>query len=64
MNPDVDYRWVIRCSKCKWQELTTGISVDITHLKEIKKGCPTCGGARKFHCPKCGQVAKMLKLRK
>lgn len=54
--------FVIRCSNCGWKELSTGLSVDLQHLTEVKKSCAHCSG-RRFKCPKCGQQAKMIRIK-
>lgn len=51
--------FIIKCLRCAWSETSTGISADLKHLNEVKTGCPTCGSARRFKCPRCGQIAKM-----
>lgn len=52
-------KFLIRCPNCRWCETTTGISKELQHLHEYKNSCPSCGKARKFRCPKCGQQAVM-----
>jgi len=42
-------------------ELSTGLSSDLTHLAEVKK-CAHCG-PRAFKCPRCGNQAKMIRIR-
>lgn len=51
--------FIIKCNFCKWIEHNSGLSKDLTHLKEIKNDCSICGKPRKFRCPKCHQIAKM-----
>jgi hypothetical protein len=55
----MEKKFLIRCRNCKWYEFSTGLSSDLEHLHEIKKGCVNCGGPRKFRCPKCGMSALM-----
>jgi hypothetical protein len=54
--------FLIKCSFCKWFEETNGFSKNLSHLIEIKNNCSTCGKPRKFRCPKCKHVAKMIKI--
>lgn len=51
----------IKCDFCKWFQETTGFSKDLSHLIEIKNNCPNCGKPRKFRCPKCKRIAKMIR---
>jgi phage/plasmid primase-like uncharacterized protein len=53
----------LRCEKCRWSEFSSGLTKDLAHLHEIKK-CATCGGKRKFRCPKCGGTMDMKRLPK
>lgn len=55
--------FMIRCHNCRWAETSTGISADLQHLKEIPSDCKDCGKPREFKCPKCGQTAKMLRIK-
>lgn len=59
----VEKNFIIKCNRCQWGETSTGISHDMKHLHEVKRACPTCGGARKFKCPKCGQIALMRRIK-
>jgi hypothetical protein len=54
--------FIIKCSKCRWYVVTTGLSEDLKHLKEVE-GCSNCGKPRVFKCPECGQNSKMMRLR-
>jgi len=51
----------LRCLRCRYSEMSTGLSTDLKHLFEIKK-CATCGGPRKFRCPRCGSIATMKRV--
>lgn len=55
--------FIIRCLKCRWAEITTGISSDLTHLHEVKHNCANCGKPREFRCPTCGRNAKMMRIK-
>lgn len=53
----------IRCSRCNWSRLTSGVKDDLTDLHEVKSNCASCGKIRKFVCPKCkGKTAKMYRI--
>lgn len=53
---------MIRCLKCRWAQLTTGLPDDLKDLNEIKT-CTKCGKQREFRCPRCGRNAKMTRIR-
>ena len=55
--------FMIRCSRCRWAETSTGITADLQHLKEIPNDCENCGKNRKFKCPNCSSVAQMLRIK-
>ncbi len=55
--------FIIRCPKCCWSRVSSGLSVDLTDINEIKPNCKTCGKWRKFQCPKCGTHAMMKRIR-
>lgn len=59
----MDKNFILRCIKCRWARMSTGVSADLADLREIK-GCANCGGSRKFKCPKCGQIVKLLRVKK
>ena len=54
--------FVLRCVKCRWARMSTGLSIDLKDLKETT-GCINCGKPRQFRCPKCGQTAKLTRIR-
>lgn len=58
----MDKNFIIRCPKCRWARMSTGLSEDLKDLREIKT-CSNCGGARKFRCPQCGQIAKQTRIK-
>jgi hypothetical protein len=53
--------FLLKCNKCGWWRKSTGLSEDLKDLAEIKF-CHNCGGARKFKCPKCAQMVKMIRV--
>ena len=52
--------FLLKC-KCKWWKKTTGTTEDLKGLVEHKP-CANCHGARKFKCPKCGTIVKMMRV--
>ena len=59
----VPKNFVIRCLRCRWARITSGVAADITDLNEVNPGCTTCGKWRKFKCPKCGMGCPMKRLK-
>jgi hypothetical protein len=58
----VEKNFVIRCAKCRWARMSSGVSSDLADLNEIKSNCKNCGKWRKFKCPKCGVNATMKRI--
>ena len=59
----MEQNFIIRCHKCRWARLSTGLTDDLKDLAEIKK-CETCGFTRTFKCPKGGLPAKMTRIKR
>ncbi len=59
----MEKNYIIRCPRCRWAEMTTGISADLKHLHEIANNCKNCGKPRSFRCMRCGGNAKMFKVK-
>lgn len=55
--------FLLTCKKCKWWRKCSGISEELKDLVEIKN-CINCGGPRKFKCPKCSTLIKMMRYSK
>lgn len=55
------YKFILKCS-CKWLKTCDGKNEDLSSLKEVKKGCQSCGKPRTFLCPNCGKIVKMIKV--
>lgn len=62
-NSGAPKNFIIRCPRCRWARLSSGVAVDIKDLVEVNPGCKTCGKWRKFRCPKCGMPSTMRRLR-
>ncbi len=59
----VPKNFIIRCLKCRWARISSGVAADMTDLHEVTRSCPTCGKWRRFKCPKCGQEAVMKRVK-
>lgn len=62
-NTGAPKNFVIRCGRCRWARLSSGLKADLVGINEVKSNCASCGKARKFQCPKCGQHAMMKRIR-
>ena len=62
-NSGVPKNFIIRCPRCRWARITSGIAQDMEDLNEVDKNCINCGKWRKFKCPKCGMPSQMRRLR-
>jgi predicted RNA-binding Zn-ribbon protein involved in translation (DUF1610 family) len=60
---EIPKNFIIRCHKCRWARMSSGISSDLIDLHEIKT-CDKCGKPREFKCPNCGLTAKMLRIKR
>ena len=59
----VPKNFVIRCLRCRWSRITSGVSSDISDLQEINAGCITCTKWRKFKCKSCGSPSTMKRIK-
>lgn len=59
---DVPQNFMIRCPKCRWARMSTGLTEDLKDLHEIVT-CSNCGKPRSFRCPSCQMIAKMTRIR-
>lgn len=59
----VPKNFIIRCPRCRWARITSGIASDMTDLNEIEPNCINCGKWRRFRCPKCHNISMMKRLR-
>lgn len=58
----MEKNFILRCPKCRWARMSTGLTEDLKDLKEINN-CLNCGKPRQYRCPKCGQTAKLIRVR-
>ena len=58
----MEKKFIIRCLKCRWARMSTGLSDDLKDLKEIET-CQNCGKPRQFRCPQCGLIAKLTRIK-
>lgn len=54
--------FILRCHKCRWARMSTGLNEDLKDLHEYVT-CANCHKTRTFRCPKCGQNAKLTRVR-
>jgi hypothetical protein len=62
-NSGAPKNFVIRCGKCCWSRVSSGVAADLTDIYEIKPNCKGCGKWRKFRCPNCGTPATMKRIK-
>lgn len=60
----MDKNFIVRCHKCRWAKVTSGLKRDLEDLVEIPSNCSNCGKPREFRCPNCGLVAKMNRIKR
>ena len=58
----MDKNFILRCPKCRFARMSTGLSEDLKDLREIVT-CSNCGGPRKFRCEKCSGIMKMMRIK-
>lgn len=51
----------LRCKKCLYSEFSSGLTKDLSHLKEVKVSA-MCNGKRQFRCMKCGGLMEMKRI--
>lgn len=62
MSDEVPKNFMLRCHKCRWARMSTGLTKDLEDLHEIID-CSNCGKPRTFRCPRCGLNAKLLRVK-
>lgn len=62
-NTGAPKNFFIRCPRCRWARVSSGLSADIADLHELDKNCVHCGKWRKFQCPKCGMPSQMKRMK-
>ena len=58
----VPQNFILRCPKCRWAKMTTGLSEDLKSLREIST-CSNCGKPRTFRCPQCSNLMKLTRIK-
>ena len=53
--------FLLKCKRCKWWRKCQGLTKDLEDLVEVKR-CANCGGVRKFKCPECATLIKMMRV--
>lgn len=51
----------LKCNKCNWFFKSDGKSESLKSLVEFKP-CQNCHGPKKFKCPKCANIVKMMRV--
>lgn len=62
-NSGAPKNFFIRCPRCRWARISSGLKDDLADLNEINAGCVNCGKWRKFRCPKCGTPSTMQRIK-
>jgi hypothetical protein len=62
-NSSAPKNFAIRCIKCNWARLTSGLTVDLADLHYIKPTCKGCGKYRMYSCPKCGTKCPLKRIK-
>jgi hypothetical protein len=55
--------FVLRCPKCRWARITSGLKVDLEDLTYIEPTCVGCGKFRQYRCPKCGAACPLKRMK-
>ena len=55
--------FMIRCPRCRWARVSSGLKDDLADLHEVDADCFNCGKWRKFKCPKCSMNSQMKRIR-
>lgn len=61
-NSGVEKKFMIRCPRCRWARISSGVKADIQDLDEIKEHCSDCGKFRRFKCKSCGMPSPMKRI--
>lgn len=62
-NSGVPKNFVIRCPRCRWARLSSGVKADIGDLYENNQSGWKGHVTRNFRCPKCGTPAPMTRIK-
>lgn len=62
-NSGAPKNFFIRCPRCRWGRLSSGLKSDLQDLHEVNPNCLNCGKWRKFKCPKCGTNSTMQRVK-
>jgi hypothetical protein len=55
--------FVLRCIKCNWSRISSGLTSDLADLSHIKSSCNGCGKYRMYLCPKCGTKCPLKRIK-
>lgn len=62
-NSSAPKNFAIRCPRCRWARLSSGVSSDLADLVYVKPTCAGCGKVRKYRCPKCGTASPLQRIK-
>jgi len=55
---------LIKCNKCNFNKfINKGEEFSIKDVYEYPRSCVNCGSTRKFRCPTCGNMIKLVKIK-
>lgn len=63
-NSGVPKNFFIRCPRCRWARVSSGVTADLTDLHEVTSGCRDCGKFRVFKCPRCSMPSPMKRIKR
>lgn len=62
-NSSSPQNFILRCPKCKWARITSGLERDLSDLTQVKASCKRCGKFRTYKCPTCGMSCSLKRFR-
>lgn len=62
-NSSAPQNFVLRCKKCRWARMTSGLADDLKDLFFIKPTSASSANVRKYRCPKCGTPCLLVRVK-
>jgi len=62
-NVSAPQNFALRCPKCRWARMSSGLAADLADLVYVKPTCNGCGKFRKYRCPKCGVACPLKRIK-